>query len=163
MMIDGKHPFALLAGALVLIAAGGGATAQQPTQAQADAIRQSCRAEYQSLCASVSPGGSAALQCLRSNMSSLSPGCQSAVSAVGGTSAAAPSAAPQGSTSAPAGVPPPTPRERAMMMRQACGADFRALCQGVALGGGRALACLADHRESLSEPCRGALAQMRAR
>jgi cysteine rich repeat protein len=46
------------------------------------------------------------------------------------------------------------------MMRQACGADFRRWCQGIALGGGRALACLADHRESLSEPCRDALAHV---
>jgi hypothetical protein len=161
-MTFGKYAFALFA-AMMLVATAGSARAQQPTQAQADAIRQSCRADYQSLCASVSPGGSAALQCLRSNLSSLSPNCQNAVSAVGGTSAAAPSAGPQGSTHAPSAVPPPTPRERAMMMRQACGADFRSLCQGVSPGGGRAIECLADHRESLSQPCQAALAQIRGR
>jgi hypothetical protein len=157
-----KYSSALLM-AMILIGAGGGATAQQPTQAQADAIRQSCRSDYQSHCANVPPGGSGALQCLRSNMNSLSPSCQNAVSAVGGTSAAAPPTAPQTGMPASPRVPPPTPRERAMMMRQACGADFHAFCQGVALGGGRAIACLADHRESLSQPCQDALAQMRAR
>lgn len=154
--------FSLVA-TLVLVAASGGATAQQPTQAQADAIRQYCRADYQSLCASVPPGGSAALQCLRGNLSSLSPGCQNAVGAVGGSSAAVPPATPPTGTPAAPPGPPLTPREQAMMMRQACGADFRVLCRGVPLGGGQALACLADNRESLSEPCKGALARMRER
>src|ERR1700722_11471276 len=153
--------------AVALVAGSFAATAQQLTQAQAAAIRQSCRADYQSHCASVPPGGSAALQCLQTNLASLSPGCQGAVSAVGGSTAASgstaappPTAAPRTTTSAAA--PPPMPmRQQAMMMRQACGADFRTLCQGVGLGGGRALACLADHRESLSEPCRDALGHMR--
>jgi len=34
-------------------------------------------------------------------------------------------------------------------------------CPGVTLGGGRAVACLADHQESLSPPCREALAAAR--
>lgn len=148
------HSILLLA-TTALIVGSGYATAQQPTQAQADAIRQSCRADYQSHCASVPTGGSAALQCLRNNLASLSPGCQSAVSAAGGSATAAPTpATPQGSQR-PAAPPPP------MTVRQACGADFRTLCQGVPLGGGRALACLADHRENLSDPCREALGRMR--
>ncbi|HEY7577651.1 MAG TPA: cysteine rich repeat-containing protein [Acetobacteraceae bacterium] len=131
--------------------------AQQPTQAQANAIRQSCRGDYEAHCASVPTGGNASLLCLRENMASLSPACQSAVGATeGGTAApaagaAAPSAAPMG------------PREQTMTMRRACGGDFRRYCQGVALGGGRALGCLADHRESLSPPCREALASARGR
>jgi hypothetical protein len=159
MASNRKRSFILLT-TLALTAVSGSAIAQQPTQPQADAIRQNCRADYESHCASVPPGGSAALQCLRSNLSSLSSGCQNAVGAVGGggASAATPPAAPQ--NNAPQAGPPPTPREQAMMMRQACGGDFRALCRGVMFGGGRALACLADHRESLSEPCRDALARM---
>lgn len=47
------------------------------------------------------------------------------------------------------------------MMRNACGGDYRTWCRGVRLGGGRALACLGDHNESLSQPCREALAAAR--
>lgn len=146
--------------ATALIAGSSIGAAQQPTQAQADAIRQSCRADYQAHCSSVPTGGSAALQCLRTNLASLSPGCQSAVSAAGGGSAGTSPASPPAS-SPPPGASPTTKREQAMMMRQACGADFRTWCRGVALGGGRALTCLADHRESLSQPCRDALAHTR--
>ncbi|HEY7576839.1 MAG TPA: cysteine rich repeat-containing protein [Acetobacteraceae bacterium] len=147
---------ALLSGLMLCQTAG--ADAQQPTQAQADAIRQSCRADYQAHCANVPPGGSASLQCLKENMASLSPACQSAVGATEGTAAPPPAAAPRAQPG-----PPMTPRERAMMMRQACGGDFRQYCPGVRLGGGRAMACLADHRESLSPPCQDALASARGR
>jgi hypothetical protein len=157
-----RVPSLAVLAAMALIACGKIGAAQQPTQAQADAIRQSCRADYQSHCSTVPPGGSAALQCLRTNLASLSPGCQNAVGATGGTSAGAAPAAPPSSSAAPAPPPPGMPtRQQAMMMRQACGMDFRRWCQGVGLGGGRALACLADHRESLSQPCRDALGRMR--
>jgi len=130
------------------------AGAQQPTQAQANAIRQACRGDYQAHCASVPAGGAAALQCLQSNMASLSPGCQTAVGATQG------GAAPPVASHAP---PPPamSPREEIALMRHACAGDFRAHCRGVRLGGGQALACLADHQESLSPPCRDAMASAR--
>jgi hypothetical protein len=141
---------------LALLASG--ALAQQPTQAQANAIRQSCRSDYQAHCASVPTGGSAALQCLKNNLASLSPGCQGAVGATEGEAAPHVPAAPQGRTVPAPGAPPATTRrEQAGLMRHACGGDFRAFCQGVQLGGGRALHCLADHQESLSPPCRKAL------
>ena len=54
-----------------------------------------------------------------------------------------------------------TMREEAALMRNACGGDFRSHCRGVALGGGRAIACLPDHSESLSPACREALAAAR--
>jgi hypothetical protein len=151
--------FALLA-ALAHGMCAAGATAQQPTQAQADAIRQSCRGDFQSHCAGVPAGGGAGLRCLQKNLASLSPACQTAVGATeGGAATHPPSAAQGGTTTAPA-MPP---REMAALMRRSCGGDFRAFCQGVSLGGGRALACLADHQESLSPPCREALASARGR
>jgi hypothetical protein len=143
----------------------GSAAAQQPTQAQADAIRQSCRSDYQAHCASVPTGGSAALQCLKQNLPSLSPGCQSAVNATQGGAAPSPPAAASSTAAAPPPPPPPAMslREEAVLMRNACGIDFRTFCRGVPLGGGRALACLADHNESLTPPCRNALAAARGR
>ncbi len=141
------------------------AAAQQPTQAQASAIKQSCRSDYQSYCSSVPTGGSAALQCLQQHVSSLSGACQAAVNAVGGGS---PGAVAHGSQAAPpAGAPPAapppamTPRQEAILMRRSCGGDFRAYCQGVELGGGRAVACLAQNEARLSPRCRGALAEAR--
>jgi hypothetical protein len=41
--------------------------AQQPTQAQRDAIRAVCRSDFMANCASVQPGGKEALQCLLRN------------------------------------------------------------------------------------------------
>ena len=85
------------------------AHSQAPTDAQRNAIRLQCRADYQAHCASIPPGGEASLQCLQKNMSSLSSGCQSAVRAV--EPAAAPKAesapaAPPKAGSAPAAAAP---------------------------------------------------------
>jgi Cysteine rich repeat len=134
-----------------------GGAAAQVTPAQQNAIRQSCRSDYEAHCASVSPGGAAALQCLQSNMASLSPACQSAVGATQSGGATSPPAAAAPAT--PSYAPPPamSPREEAGMMREACGGDFQRYCRGVRLGAGRALGCLADHQESLSPQCREAM------
>jgi len=73
--------------------------AQQPTQAQRDAIRSSCRSDFMANCSGVQPGGKDALDCLKRNLGKLSGGCQAAVSAVSPAPAPAAVAAP----------PPPTP------------------------------------------------------
>src|SRR5690349_1861341 len=88
----------LLTTAIVVMAASP-AFSQAPTDAQRDAIRSACRADYQAHCASVPPGGAASLQCLQKNMASLSSGCQSAVHAVEPAAEAKPEAKPE---SAPA-------------------------------------------------------------
>jgi Cysteine rich repeat len=154
----------LLAG-LLLFGLAGAAGAQQPSQAQIGAVKQSCRSDYQSYCSSVPTGGSAALQCLKGNMASLSPSCQTAVSAAtgGGGSTRPPAQASQGmpgSGASPSGPPPAMPmREEMGLMRRSCGGDFRAYCQGVRPGGGRAIACLSENQTRLSPQCRGALAE----
>ncbi len=147
-------PFA----AALLLAGAATAVAQQPTQAQQDAIKSSCRADFQSQCASVSPGGKAAFECLQSHQSSLSAACQSAVGAVAAPQANAPSA-PSGGTAAAAPRPAMSPRQELAIVRQACGPDYRRLCRGVPLGGGRAVGCLADHHASLSRICQRTLDQ----
>jgi hypothetical protein len=143
---------------LLLLSVVGTAAAQQPTQAQASAIRNSCRTDYQSYCSDVPTGGSAALQCLQGHVTNLSPSCQTAVNAVGGGGSARPPA--QASQAAPSSAPPAmSMRQEAALMRRSCGGDFRAYCRGVELGGGRGLACLAANQQRLSPPCRGALAE----
>lgn len=147
---------------VLLCGSAGLAVAQQPSQAQSNAIKQSCRSDYQSYCSSVPAGGKASLQCLQDHLTSLSPNCQGAVNAVaGGGTSSPPASASQAAP--PAGARPPmSPRQEAAMMRQSCGGDFRAYCQGVQPGGGRALACLSQNEARLSSPCKGALAEARA-
>jgi hypothetical protein len=48
------------------------AIAQQPTQAQRDALRAACRSDFIANCAGVQPGGRDALMCLVRNSAKLS-------------------------------------------------------------------------------------------
>lgn len=146
-------------------------SAQKPTDAQTAAIRSACRSDYEKNCASVPPGGAASLQCLQKNVSKLSPGCQKAVSAVGGGGATPAAAnAPAATAVAPAAdapaaplvLRPMRPREELFVLRSACGGDVRALCAGVAPGGGRIVQCLAVRAASLSPACKDVLAQFAA-
>jgi hypothetical protein len=157
--ITPSHAIVFYAG-LWGFALAGSAFAQQPSQAQIGAIKQSCRSDYQSYCSGVPTGGSAAMQCLQGHLASLSPPCQSAVGAVagGGGSSHPPAQASQG---APASAPAMPMREEAALMRRSCGRDFRTYCQGVTPGGGRGMACLAENETRLSPPCKGALAEAR--
>lgn len=146
--------------------------AQKPTDAQTAAIRSACRSDYQKNCASVPPGGEASLQCLQKSMPKLSPSCQKAVSAVGGSGPApapggAPAAAaPAGAAAAPAPalvLRPMRPREELLVLRSACSGDVRTLCGGVAPGGGRIVQCLVVRAADLSPACKDVLAQFAAR
>ena len=49
------------------------------------------------------------------------------------------------------------PREEIALMRQACGADYRAYCDGARIVGGGALGCLISHASSLSPSCKRVL------
>ncbi|MGD9837009.1 MAG: hypothetical protein AB7F72_13150 [Afipia sp.] len=144
------------------------AAGQKPTDAQAAAIRSACRSDYEKNCASVPPGGAASLQCLQKSMPKLSPGCQKAVSAVGGGGVAVPAAAAATAPAADAPAPAPLvlrpmrPREELFVLRSACGADVRTLCGGVAPGGGRIVQCLAVRAASLSPACKDVFAQFAA-
>lgn len=154
--------------------AAAGTPAQKPTDAQTAAIRNACRSDYQKNCASVPPGGAASLQCLQKSMPKLSSSCQKAVSAVGGggaspaagsTSPAATTAPSGAATAAPAPalvLRPMRPREEMFVLRSACGGDVRALCGGVAPGGGRIVQCLAVRAADLSPACKDVLAQFSA-
>jgi hypothetical protein len=149
----------LLMGAVLALSAP--ALAQQASQAQRNAIRQACPADYQRLCAAVPAGGKESFACLQRNMAGLAPACQRAVAAVSG--GAAPRAAPSsGAAAGPApAAAPMSPREQMMVLRQSCAGDYRALCSGVPLGGGRAIACLRANAASLSPQCGGALSAAR--
>jgi hypothetical protein len=158
------HIAALLAAFLALSAP---VAAQQATEAQRNAIRQACPADYQAHCANVPAGGKASFVCLQQNMASLSPACQQAVRAVAGaaprtpTASGAAAAAPSAAPAPVAAWAPMSPRQQITVLRQSCAGDYRALCSGVPVGGGRAIACLRANAASLSPQCGGALSAAR--
>ncbi len=149
--------------------AAASAPAKKPSSAQVAAIRSACRSDYQQNCAGVPTGGAAALSCLEKNKANLSANCQKAVNAAGGAPAdAAGGAATAGAnpTAAPAAalaLRPMRPREVIFVLRSACGEDVRALCAGVAAGGGRIIQCLATQAASLSPACSNVLSQFATR
>jgi hypothetical protein len=151
------------------------AAAKKPSSAQVAAIRSACRSDYQKVCAGVPTGGAPALQCLEKNKSKVSPACEQAVNAASGGAApatgdAAATAATGSLGAAPAAAPAPMlvlrpmrPREELFVLRSACGGDVRALCGGIAPGGGRIVRCLATQAASLSPACQSVLGQFAAR
>jgi len=96
----------LVAGCLIALTLAPTA-AQQPTQAQRDAVRASCRSDFMANCASVQPGGKEALGCLLRNESKLSAPCRSAVSAIASPSGPAAPAPAAAVAPAPSDASPP--------------------------------------------------------
>ncbi|MBX5193602.1 hypothetical protein HJB86_32760 [Rhizobium sp. NZLR3b] len=133
-----------------------GTPAHQPTQAQRNAVKSACQRDFMAQCSGVTPGGAAALSCLQQRNAALSAPCQQAVAALGesGAPSAGAAAATGAITPAPRAVMPAfSPREEVMILRETCGADFRALCRMVPLGGGRGIACLRDNLQRVSPAC----------
>jgi Cysteine rich repeat len=144
---------------------------KKPSSAEIAAIRSACRSDYPKVCAGVPTGGAPALQCLDKNKSKVSAGCGKALAAAGGGTAApaaggapaaAATAAPEPAPAAVLVLRPMRPREELFVLRSACGGDVRALCAGVAPGGGRIMQCLATQAASLSPACSQVLAQFTA-
>ncbi|MBV8701016.1 MAG: hypothetical protein JO052_24675 [Bradyrhizobium sp.] len=149
--------FACLTTAIVVMTASP-AFSQAPTEAQRDAIRSACRADYEAHCASVPPGGAASLQCLQKNMSSLSSACQSAVHAVEPAAAAKPEAAPAAASTKPAAETAAAPAGKpsdaqVAAIRSACRSDYPKVCAGVPTGGAAALQCLEKNKARVSAAC----------
>ncbi len=137
------------------------AVTKRPTAEQQSAIRAACRSDFISHCSGVTPGGSAALQCLQRNAASLSAGCKGALAAVSGGGASAGAAAETPAAATPAAAPMTMPELRpreALAIVRICSADKDVFCAGVPLGGGRILRCLAENVSNVTPSCRAALA-----
>jgi Cysteine rich repeat len=161
--------------AATLFATATGAFAQAPTEAQKSAIRSACRSDFMAHCASVTPGGAEAYQCLQKNMSSLSSGCQTAVRAVEPAAAPKTEAAPAKSDpakteAAPAAGAKPAaaaaPKAAASKqpsstqiaaVKSACRADYPKVCASVPPGGAPALECLEKNKAKVSPACEKAV------
>jgi hypothetical protein len=158
----------------------------QPSSAQRDAIRQSCRSDFIANCSGVQPGGKDALQCLQHNMAKLSPACQTAVHAVTSPAkpehqpaAAAPATPPPAPSKAavapPVASPPAAPTVAPLKLRAfilprrrlaiagICAGDVSRLCQGVPPGEERVLKCLAARAAELTSQCYDAIARVSER
>ena len=169
--MDGAAPLAaLLAGALFIAAP---CVAQAPSQAQREAIKSQCRADYQAHCSGIRPGGAASLECLQKNIASLSAGCASAVKAVAAPSESKTEPAKeqtQQQTTEPKAEPAPaqsepkaasTPKQptaaQISAVRSNCRADYPKVCAGVPSGGAAALQCLETNEAKLSASCKSAV------
>ncbi len=160
--------------AAAIFAAAAPAFSQAPSEAQREAIKSECRSDYIAHCSSIPPGGEASLQCLQKNMSSLAPGCQSAVKAVEAPAVPKAESAPSGETAKPAAAtakPAAEPKTSApkaaaakptsaqiSAIRSACRSDYPKVCAGVPTGGAPALQCLEKNKAKLSASCEKAVA-----
>jgi hypothetical protein len=152
------------------------ASAQQPTEAQRDAIRAACRSDFVANCSGVQPGGKEAFECLLQNDAKLSPSCQAAVNAAAPkpaepAAAAAPEpAAPANSETAPPAAkverappgiqvaPAEAPNEQVKTVQQACTLnDFVSHCSWIAPNNPEILQCLKANAADLSPNCQAAV------
>jgi hypothetical protein len=166
------RPF-VLAGALLTLSLDPAAS-QQPTQAQRDAIRASCRSDFMANCESVTPGGKEALECLLRNQAKLSLACNSAVSAIAAPAPAAQAPAPSAPAPAAAEQAPPKPaasspaepapkaqatqEAQLKSVRQSCTLnDFMTHCSWIKPSNPELVLCLQSNASDLSPPCQAAL------
>ena len=138
--------------------------AQQPTQAERDAIRSACRSDFLAHCANVQPGGKEAFDCLLQNDSKLSASCKSAVNAAVPKPeplarepvTAAPEAPAVGvSTKAAASQ---AQQDQVKTIRQTCTLDdFVAHCSWIQPSSPEVMLCLKANATGLSPACRTAV------
>src|SRR3984957_13848823 len=166
---------------LLLVLPHDQAAAQQPTEAQRDAIRAACRSDFMANCSGVQPGGKDAFECLVRNDAKLSLSCQAAVHAAA-PKPAEPAAATTPAPAAPANsetTPPATKVERAppgiqvapteaqndqlKSVQQACTLnDFVAHCSWIAPSNPEILLCLKGNAADLSPNCQAAVQSLPA-
>jgi hypothetical protein len=156
-------------------------SAQQPTEAQRDAIRAACRSDFMANCSGVQPGGKEAFECLLQNDAKLSPSCQAAVNAAAPKAAepTAPAAPAPAAPTQPETAPPATKVERAppgiqvapaeaqneqlKTMQQACTLnDFVSHCSWIAPNNPEILQCLKANAADLSPNCQAAVQSLPA-
>ncbi len=134
------------------------------SSAQNDALKAACDNDYLAHCASVAPGGTEAVVCLRQHAMELSVPCKQALSGIVEPHRPSP---PKKAVSAPpppaAAAPPPAApvpvaarptAQQLKAVRFTCRRDFRVHCRGVPAGGSEAFACLVRNTARLSPNCR---------
>jgi hypothetical protein len=92
--------------------------------------RDACGADVERFCKDVPPAGGRRYKCLKEHEKDLSDGCRKHIADVQG---------------------------RVRGMHEACWDDVSRFCSEVRPGRGRILACLKEHEDELSAPCKEAL------
>jgi hypothetical protein len=126
--------------------------------AKLKALKFTCRADFRRLCKHV-PEGPEAFACLDAHRARLSPNCRTSVADIAASmpAGAIPPAMPVVVKPAPVAHPPKAPVVDAAVMIRACKLDMIRHCRGVGVGGGKMLACLTAHEDSLTFRCRAAM------
>jgi hypothetical protein len=128
------------AAALAILSA---AAAPAGAQALAEHVKAGCKSELETYCSQVTPGENRLLACIYAHGDKLSGQCEKALY----EAAAA--------------------LERAIntmaYLADQCRADIESKCADVQPGEGRIAECLADHKDSLSQPCTQAIAEVGAK
>src|SRR5215469_6157301 len=147
------------------------AVAQEPSQAQRDAIRASCRSDFIANCSGVQPGGKDAFECLKRNEAKLSASCKTAVNAVV-PAASEPTApqpkrgspeSPQAPAAAPAAATAQSQEDQLKIVRSVCTMDdFMAHCSWIAPNSPELLLCLKGNASNLSPACQQAVQTLAA-
>ena len=133
--------------------------AAAPDPAKLKAVKFTCRADFRRLCKNV-PEGPAAFACLQSHSARLSPNCKTSLADLAASMPAGgpmPPATPVMVKPAPVAHPPKAPVADAAVVLRACKLDVIRHCRGAGLGGGKMLACLTAHEDSLTFRCRAAM------
>ncbi len=151
------------------------ASAQQPTEAQRDAIRAACRSDFTANCSGIQPGGKEAFECLLRNDAKLSPSCQAAVNAAAPKAAAPANTAPAQTETAPPGpkverappgiqvAPAEAQNEELKTVQQACTLnDLVAHCSWIAPSNPEILQCLKANAADLSPNCQATVQSLPA-
>jgi hypothetical protein len=134
-----EKPTPLLAGvaALAILTA---ASAPAAAQALAEHVKQGCKTELTTYCSQVTPGQNRLLACIYAHGDKLSGQCEKALY----EAAAA--------------------LERAIntmaYLADQCRSDIESKCADIQPGEGRIAQCLADHKDSLSQPCTQAITEV---
>jgi hypothetical protein len=152
----------------------------QPSPAQVEAIRSTCRSDFVSHCLGVQPGGREALECLASHAPQLSPACGAAVSAVAPRSGAArpdspnaeaekANAQPETPVAAEPPAAPPAPatgqspqQELAAVSKVCTLSDVAAHCSFIAPNNPELVLCLKANAVDLSPACHAVVAGLAA-
>ena len=125
-------------------------TPPQPTAAQMNAIKTTCRSDFSRNCKGVPIGGPEAIACLQSNVAKLSPNCQTSLTDIADTS---PPAAPTG----PVTQRPNAPVVMTAVIGRACLRDLVRRCRDTGAGDGQKIACLQANEAQLAPLCKAAL------
>jgi hypothetical protein len=134
-----ERPSALLAGAAAL-AILTAAAAPAGAQVLAEHVKAGCKTELETYCSDVTPGENRLLACIYAHADELSGQCEKALYEA--------ASALQRAINTMA------------YLADQCRTDIESKCAKIEPGEGRIAECLADHKDSLSQPCTQAIAEV---